>query len=115
MKLGPRFDDAPALAAELHRTPLRKSTEIPYVSHLLGVAVLVLEDGGTEDEAIAALLHDSRLAGPPASFLRRANSMPFPAKSTRYLLRGSLTGHAERGALDLRLTARARLPLDRAD
>lgn len=57
--LGPRFDDALAFASELHRTQQRKSTEIPYVSHVLGVASLVLEDGGSDDEAIAALLHDA--------------------------------------------------------
>ncbi|MCB1882280.1 MAG: HD domain-containing protein, partial [Gammaproteobacteria bacterium] len=41
-----------------HASQRRKGTEIPYVSHLLAVASLVLEAGGTEDEAIAALLHD---------------------------------------------------------
>src|SRR6202453_2665046 len=38
---------------------MRKSTDIPYLAHLLAVAGLVLEHGGTEDEAIAALLHDA--------------------------------------------------------
>jgi (p)ppGpp synthase/HD superfamily hydrolase len=51
------FDEALAYAARLHAAQLRKGTEIPYVSHLLGVCALVLEDGGDEDEAIAALLH----------------------------------------------------------
>jgi (p)ppGpp synthase/HD superfamily hydrolase len=58
-RLGPRFDAALVLSTELHRAQQRKSTEIPYVSHVLGVASLVLEDGGSEDEAIAALLHDA--------------------------------------------------------
>jgi (p)ppGpp synthase/HD superfamily hydrolase len=57
--LGPRFDAAFALARDLHATQRRKNTEIPYVAHLLGVASLVLDDGGDEDEAIAALLHDA--------------------------------------------------------
>jgi (p)ppGpp synthase/HD superfamily hydrolase len=57
--LGPRFDRAFALARDLHATQRRKDTEIPYVSHLMGVASLVLDDGGDEDEAIAALLHDA--------------------------------------------------------
>jgi hypothetical protein len=57
--LGPRFDRALALARELHAAQDRKGTEIPYMSHLMGVASLVLEDGGDEDEAIAALLHDA--------------------------------------------------------
>jgi (p)ppGpp synthase/HD superfamily hydrolase len=57
--LGQRFDDALAFAGEVHRTHLRKGTTTPYISHLLGVCSLTLEDGGTEDEAIAALLHDA--------------------------------------------------------
>jgi len=58
--LGPRFQDALLLAVQTHDGELRKGTaEIPYVSHLLGVCALVLEDGGDEDEAIAALLHDT--------------------------------------------------------
>ena len=47
------------LATEHHRRQLRKGTAIPYVSHLLGVASLVLEMGGDETEAIGALLHDA--------------------------------------------------------
>jgi (p)ppGpp synthase/HD superfamily hydrolase len=58
-KLGSAFDAALFLASELHRTQLRKSSSVPYVSHLLSVAALVLEDGGDEAEAIAALLHDA--------------------------------------------------------
>ena len=57
--LGERFDRALALASELHRRHWRKGTTIPYVAHLLGVASLVLEHGGDEDEAAAALLHDA--------------------------------------------------------
>jgi (p)ppGpp synthase/HD superfamily hydrolase len=57
--LGERFQAALVLAAELHRAQLRKQTQIPYVSHLLAVCALVIEDGGDEDEAIAALLHDA--------------------------------------------------------
>src|SRR3954468_24542704 len=53
------FDRALALATEHHRRQLRKGTQIPYVSHLLGVASLVLEMGGSETEAIGALLHDA--------------------------------------------------------
>jgi (p)ppGpp synthase/HD superfamily hydrolase len=57
--LSPRFSDALLFAAELHATQPRKGTAIPYISHLMAVASLVLEHGGTEDEAIAALLHDA--------------------------------------------------------
>jgi (p)ppGpp synthase/HD superfamily hydrolase len=46
-------------ADELHKTQTRKGTDIPYLSHLLGVTSLVLEEGGSEDEAIGALLHDA--------------------------------------------------------
>jgi (p)ppGpp synthase/HD superfamily hydrolase len=52
------FLEALAFALELHGEQVRKTTSIPYISHLLSVSALVLEDGGTEDEAIAALLHD---------------------------------------------------------
>jgi len=57
--LSARFEEALPFAARLHRDQVRKGTGIPYVSHLLGVAGIVLEHGGTEDEAIAALLHDA--------------------------------------------------------
>ena len=57
--LSPRFDEALAFAVDLHREQPRKGTGVPYVSHLLSVAALVLEHGGSEDQAIAALLHDA--------------------------------------------------------
>ena len=57
-KLTQRFEEALVYATRLHATQLRKGTDIPYVSHLLAVASLVMEAGGGEDEAIAALLHD---------------------------------------------------------
>ena len=57
--LSTKFDDALAFAVDLHREQPRKGTGVPYVSHLLSVAALVLEHGGTEDQAIAALLHDA--------------------------------------------------------
>jgi (p)ppGpp synthase/HD superfamily hydrolase len=54
-----RFDQALAFAHRLHRKQRRKTLGAPYIAHLLGVAAAVIEDGGGEDEAIAALLHDS--------------------------------------------------------
>ncbi|MGA7919547.1 MAG: HD domain-containing protein, partial [Candidatus Acidiferrales bacterium] len=54
-----RFDSAFQLASGLHHSQRRKGTEIPYISHLMSVAALVLEAGGDEDQAIAALLHDA--------------------------------------------------------
>ncbi len=59
MKLSPRFESAFSVAASLHATQVRKGTGTPYIAHPLAVASLVLEHGGTEDEAIAALLHDA--------------------------------------------------------
>ena len=53
-----RYAEAVAYASALHADQARKSTTIPYISHLLGVSSLVLEAGGDEDMAIAALLHD---------------------------------------------------------
>src|ERR1700719_2264765 len=58
IKLGPRFLRAFQFAAEQHSGQTRKASTIPYIAHLLGVASLVLEAGGDEDLAIAALLHD---------------------------------------------------------
>ena len=58
VKLGPRFLEAFRFAAEKHAGQTRKASTIPYISHLLGVATLVLEFDGDEDLAIAALLHD---------------------------------------------------------
>ena len=63
--LGRRFDDALALAAELHREQIRKDVPIPYLSHLMAVAALVLEANAyypmdnIEDVAIGGLLHDT--------------------------------------------------------
>ena len=54
-----RFSEAVRWASHLHADQCRKGTNIAYVSHLLAVASLVLEDGGTEEEAIAAVLHDT--------------------------------------------------------
>jgi len=54
-----RFDEALLLASRLHAGQLRKGRPVPYIGHLLAVASLVIEDGGDEDEAIAALLHDA--------------------------------------------------------
>ena len=54
-----RFNDALVYAHNLHRHQPRKGRDIPYIGHLLGVASLVLENGGDEDMAIAALLHDA--------------------------------------------------------
>src|SRR6478672_755031 len=58
-KLSTRFDGALTYASDLHRTQTRKGGDIPYVGHLISVASLVIEGGGTETQAIAGLLHDA--------------------------------------------------------
>jgi GTP pyrophosphokinase len=57
--LSSRFSDALLYAAELHAAQQRKVSGEPYLAHLLGAASVVLDYGGNEDEAIAALLHDA--------------------------------------------------------
>ncbi|MEM8853554.1 MAG: HD domain-containing protein [Pseudomonadota bacterium] len=54
-----RFCDAFAFAERAHRAQRRKGSGVPYVAHLMSVCALVLEYGGDEDLAIAALLHDA--------------------------------------------------------
>ncbi len=57
--LNNQFNEALTWAADLHKNQARKTSKSPYIAHLLSVAGLVLENGGTEKQAIAALLHDS--------------------------------------------------------
>ena len=59
MVLTARFEEALVFATQLHAEQTRKGTDIPYISHLLAVTAIVLENDGNEDEAIAALLHDA--------------------------------------------------------
>ena len=54
-----RFDRALLYATHVHGGQVRKATLIPYIAHLLAVAATVLEYNGSEDMAIAALLHDA--------------------------------------------------------
>jgi len=56
--LGPRLQRAFRYASKWHDGQSRKATAVPYLSHLMAVASLVLEAGGDEEMAIAALLHD---------------------------------------------------------
>jgi hypothetical protein len=57
-RYGRRFLDALVAAAAMHAAQPRKGSEIPYASHVLGACSIALDYGATEDEAIAALLHD---------------------------------------------------------
>lgn len=103
-----RFEDALVYATQAHAGVFRKETAVPYVSHLLAVCAMVLESGGTEDEGIAALLHDAvedaggkgRLADIRARFGERVAEIvegcsdtdetpkpPWRARKERYLRR----------------------------
>ena len=59
MSYGENFQRALVYAARLHGDQSRKGTRVPYITHLLAVAAIVGENGGTEDEVVAALLHDA--------------------------------------------------------
>ena len=59
MPYGETFESALLYAVQLHRYQERKGSGVPYVTHLLAVASIVGENGGTEDEVVAALLHDA--------------------------------------------------------
>src|SRR5262245_55193292 len=54
-----RFEEALIFTTHLHAGQMKKGTQTPYISHLLAVASLVITQGGNENEAIAALLHDA--------------------------------------------------------
>jgi (p)ppGpp synthase/HD superfamily hydrolase len=58
-QLTPAFEDALVSAARLHAGQARKGSDTPYISHLMSVAALVLEFGGSQEQVIAALLHDA--------------------------------------------------------
>ena len=58
-ELSKRFEDALIYSFQLHRSQVRKASGVPYFSHIMSTAALVIENGGDEDEAIAALLHDA--------------------------------------------------------
>ena len=57
--LSDRMYSALQLAFPLHGRDSRKSSQVPMIAHMFSVCALVLQDGGTEDEGIAALLHDA--------------------------------------------------------
>lgn len=59
MAYSDRFEKALVFAAQIHRDQVRRGSNVPYVNHLLAVASIVGEAGGTEDQVIAGLLHDA--------------------------------------------------------
>lgn len=64
MAADPRWVPSPAFlkafeaACLAHGNDARKINREPYIGHLMGVASLVIEHNGTQEQAIAALLHD---------------------------------------------------------
>jgi GTP pyrophosphokinase len=54
-----RLEEAFSFASRLHASQRRKGSGVPYVAHLMSVSALVLEHGGSQDQAIGALLHDA--------------------------------------------------------
>lgn len=58
MALSPRYTEALVWATQRHASQVRHNTVTPYISHLLSTSAIVLEEGGGERLAIAALLHD---------------------------------------------------------
>jgi (p)ppGpp synthase/HD superfamily hydrolase len=106
-QLTDRFLAAVALANEVHGDARRIGTNVPYMAHLLVVTGLVLEDGGDEDQVIAALLHDAVEDGGGRALLQRIEAefgsrvariveacsdtldvgerRPWPARKERYL------------------------------
>jgi (p)ppGpp synthase/HD superfamily hydrolase len=78
-RLGRRFAEALQFAADVHRCDSRKGSDVPYVGHMLGVCSLVLEEGGSEDQAIAALLHDAAEDHGGAEMLEQIDSRFGPA------------------------------------
>ena len=108
MTITSRYGSALKWAEELHRNQRRKGKPVPYISHLISVSSLVWEDGGNEDQAIAALLHDAiedagqshgsiaeRFGAPVANIVRdctdtspepaAAEKEPWLLRKTRYL------------------------------
>lgn len=59
MQLTNRYKEALGFAFDLHKDDRRKGKGTPYIAHLLSVSAMVMDDGGTEDEAVGGILHDS--------------------------------------------------------
>lgn len=62
--MSPRFDSALSMATQAHNGQVRKGAKdgygntVPYITHPVAVAALVSKYGGSEDQAIAGMLHD---------------------------------------------------------
>lgn len=53
-----RYARAVSMATAAHAGVFRTGTTVPYISHPLAVSAMAMEYGGSEDVAIAAVLHD---------------------------------------------------------
>jgi (p)ppGpp synthase/HD superfamily hydrolase len=114
--LSPRFDAAFQYASRLHRDQVRKGSTIPYLSHLLAVAAMVLENGGTEDQAVAALLHDAVEDQPRGGQTESEIGARFGAEVRRIVLALSdATGHPKPPWRDRKLAYLERLKDEPAD
>jgi len=112
--LGARLQRAFRYAAGRHEGQTRKSTAVPYLSHLMAVASLVLEAGGDEEMAMAALLHDvvedcggmprlreiRRLFGPRVARMVEGCTDSFAQPKPEWLLRKRAYLEAVKGADD---------------
>jgi hypothetical protein len=90
------FGNALAFAAQLHGEQTRKGSDTPYISHLLAVTAIALDHGATEDEAIAAVLHDAvEDQGAKRRWRRFAAALAIrsPASSQRARTRTSRRNH----------------------
>jgi (p)ppGpp synthase/HD superfamily hydrolase len=86
----------------------RTGTEIPYLAHLLVVTGPVIEDGGDEDQAIAAMLHDSVETGGGRAMLERMERRFGPRVAAIVEACSDTVDGDPQGALD-----RAQAPLPR--
>jgi len=95
----PRLIQAFQFAAQEHKCQLRKGTKIPYISHLMSVSALVMENGGDEDQAIAGLLHDViEDADPPSSVAQiRESILEQFGPRVLALVEGCTDGEADEG------------------
>jgi hypothetical protein len=109
---GIRFEEAMVYAVQAHARQARKGSTIPYLAHLFAVAALVIEDGGSEDEAMRPLI---RAYGGPGESRRDGRCERCAAIAAPLALDGRGI-YASEGRQSLHETrVRVRRPLARAD
>jgi (p)ppGpp synthase/HD superfamily hydrolase len=119
--LSRRFYLALNLAADLHHSQCRKGTNIPYIAHLMSVCAIVLQNGGDEDLAIAAFLHDAvedqaegrlwkpHAAGSAIGWQKSMSSVPTRTRSQNRLgeRKEAYAAHLRTASADARLISAA--------